>query len=124
VGAPLGLSDRSAEPAARWIGMGSKGAIGRLPQVSARRRRIGVGKNRLLVELLLGETAAPQQQPQGAHADGEQAGEPEREARVAERDACVEELGRTVKRQSAGDQQDRKSTRLNSSHVAISYAVF
>src|SRR5438270_71108 len=72
---------------------------------SAGRRRIGVGKNRLLVELLLGETAAPQQQSQDAHADGEQAGEPEREARVAERDACVEELGRTVERQSAGDQQ-------------------
>src|SRR5437867_8189219 len=44
----------------------------------------------------------------------------ERRMRAARR---VVELGRAA-RSSAGDQADRKSTRLNSSHRTISYAVF
>src|SRR3989454_7121080 len=37
---------------------------------------------------------------------------------------CEAVLGRSVCRRRRADHQDRKSTRLNSSHLVISYAVF
>src|SRR5207249_11593554 len=48
---------------------------------------------------------------------------------AAERAVHAEALGRPAQRQrrrvvERGQRQDRKSTRLNSSHVSISYAVF
>src|SRR5207249_6207286 len=36
----------------------------------------------------------------------------------------VEEIGKCYGAQALMDEEDRKSTRLNSSHVSISYAVF
>src|SRR5690625_5719933 len=38
--------------------------------------------------------------------------------------AVLEQFGADAALHAATEQQDRKSTRLNSSHVAISYAVF
>src|SRR5690625_6884496 len=37
---------------------------------------------------------------------------------------CVEEIKKDMESEQPMDRLDRKSTRLNSSHVAISYAVF
>src|SRR5438067_9945610 len=42
----------------------------------------------------------------------------------ADADVCVEAHARRDRRGRAGRALDRKSTRLNSSHVSISYAVF
>src|SRR5207253_10810794 len=46
------------------------------------------------------------------------------ESRRAEDRNLEPEVGREVAGRSGADEKDRKSTRLNSSHVAISYAVF
>src|SRR2546426_8117267 len=49
----------------------------------------------------------------------------DRVARVVERQAgCVRPPARVVEAQHEGVRRDRKSTRLNSSHLVISYAVF
>src|SRR3712207_8942046 len=44
--------------------------------------------------------------------------------RVAEHDDAAEDAGHVRRRRGGDDDQDRKSTRLNSSHANISYAVF
>src|SRR5437870_9800782 len=46
------------------------------------------------------------------------------EEKVAMRDACLVVVDAQNDFMPGGAHQDRKSTRLNSSHVAISYAVF
>src|SRR5690349_22196816 len=64
--------------------------------------------------------------PVAGRQQGERAVEEQhhRDDRQHERHERRDEVGDAEARDAGGDREDRKSTRLNSSHVEISYAVF
>src|SRR5207253_10267758 len=65
--------------------------------------------------------ASPHERTREKHGQGSEEAEDEREARLAQQESKPRSQARYGPWET---ELDRKSTRLNSSHVAISYAVF
>src|SRR5207253_10050603 len=105
--------DALGRSALRRLRRGRADPCGRLPRLSRRRRAARVARRArspaLIVGLDVGTTGV---KALAVSADGEVVARASREYPLS------------TPRPGWAEQEDRKSTRLNSSHVAISYAVF
>src|SRR5256885_7219539 len=94
------------------------------PYTTLFRSRIGSRDHVRLRELLLHAGAARHDFRAPVLVRGAEAGDPQRLLHLVEKLLLVDRLGEKAERPHLRRLQDRKSTRLNSSHLVISYAVF